>query len=178
MFKGLNRESAVRTPILEMSIAESADGRPVFRLTLPIDPSKISTAQQKKFDPRFRRFFKNKKVEQGMKLITLLTRPYASKVQSILQDAQGIELGMAFLYAYPKGTPKGKLIDLAPMPVGADGDNRAKAPIDALALAGWWEDDRLITRHVLAKLRTTSEPRIEIAVSPAVKRNFISEYLF
>lgn len=152
--------------------------REILHITLDIDPATISTAQQKRFDPRSRRFFTNGKVLQGMRLILSLASPYASAVRSMISEADGVELGMAFLYAYPKSTPRERRIDLIPLPSGADSDNRAKAPIDALALAGWWSDDRIITRHVLAKLRTTGIPRIEIAVAPAMRRNAVSDFLF
>lgn len=157
-----------------VDIITEEDGRPICKVVLPIDPSKISTAQQKKFDPRSRRFFTNSKVAKGKKIISLLARTCASRVRSVIADDEPVELRMAFLYAYPKGTPKKNRIHLAPMPSGADCDNRAKAPIDALGEAGWWSDDRIITLDMLAKARTTENPCIVILVAKAQQKDIKS----
>lgn len=165
----------VNNTIISDIITEE-DGRQICRVILPVDPSTISTAQQKKFDPRSRRFFTNSKVAKGKKIISLLARTCAAKVRSVISDTEPVELRMAFLYSYPKGTPKKNCIHLAPMPSGADCDNRAKAPIDALGEAGWWEDDRIITLAMLAKARTTQNPCIVILVSKAQKKDINSLY--
>lgn len=135
-------------------------------ISLPIDPSTISTAQQKKFDPRTRRFFQNKKVLNGMKIITLLARHKTKQVQEFLSltHEDSVSVTMYFLYSYPKGTAKKNRIDLRFINNGADCDNRAKAPIDALGKAEWWPDDRVISSLHLHKLRTTKSPCIVIGV--------------
>lgn len=149
-----------------------------FRMTLHVDPASLSTAQQKRFDPRTRRFFRSGKVARGMAEVARLARAGTAAVRAALDGAEAVELGMAFLYAWPRSAPKSARSDCAPMATGADCDNRAKAPVDALADAGWWGDDRVISRLVVAKMRTTGEPRIVVAVRPARRADAPEGYLF
>lgn len=139
---------------------------PFYSCTFDIDPAAISTAQQKKISFRTRRIFTNKKVAAGMRAVKLLALPHARAVQSIVPDGTPVSLSVTFFYAYPKGTPKKRLVDNAPMPQGADLDNRFKSFGDALTSAGWWTDDRVISALILRKRRTTGAPRIDLIVSP------------
>lgn len=156
--------------------AGSAGG--VFRMSLPIDPATLSTAQQKRFDPRSRRFFTSRKVAAGMRAVAALARPYAAEVRRVVGDSGPVELGMAFCYPWPRSAPRRGRADMEPMAVGADCDNRAKAPIDALSAAGWWDDDRRIARLVLAKVRTVGDPRMEVAVRRAARPAGVDGLLF
>lgn len=112
-----------------------------------------------------RRIFTNKRVASGMKVIELLARPFKGAVAKAVPPGAPVFLYAEFLHAYPKGTPKRDLIENAPMPQGADNDNRIKAPQDALVKAGWMPDDRLITTTVITKRRTLGEPRIVFTVA-------------
>lgn len=149
-----------------------------FRMTLDIDPASLSTAQQKRYNPRTGRFFRSRRVARGMAEVTRLARAGTDGARAALKGAHGVELGMAFLYAWPKSAPRSARGECVPMPTGADCDNRAKAPIDALADAGWWGDDREITRLVVAKMRTDGRPRIVVAVRAARRGTFPESYLF
>lgn len=144
---------------------QTQDARTTVRVMLPVGPGTLSTAQQKKISFRTRRVFTNKRVAAGMKVIKLLARQYTSRVTAAVPHGSPVRLEATFLYPYPKGTPRKRLIDGAPMPKGADLDNRFKAVGDALTDAGWWADDRAITTLVLRKRRTTGVPRMEFAVS-------------
>ena len=136
-----------------------------YSCTLPVDCSTISTAQQKKISFRTRRVFTNKRVAAGIKIISLLARQHTSRVLAAVPPGSPVALAATYYYSYPKGTPKKHLVDGAPMPSGADLDNRNKAVMDALTQAGWWPDDRYVTTLVLHKRRTTSSPRIDLAVT-------------
>lgn len=138
---------------------------PSYSCAFDIDPAAISTAQQKKISFRTRRVFTNKKVAAGMRAVALLARTHTSRVLAAVPFGSPVRLSATYLYAYPKGTAKKRLVDNAPMPQGADLDNRNKAVMDALTSAGWWPDDRYVTALDLRKRRTTGRPRIEIAVS-------------
>lgn len=142
------------------------DERQAVRITLPIDPSTLSTAQQKKVSFRTRRIFTNKRVASGMKAVEILARPFKGAVESVVPHRTPAFLYVAFYHAYPKGTPKRELVPNAPMPCGADNDNRIKAPQDALVNAGWFADDSHITTTLITKRRTLDRPRIVITVAP------------
>ena len=136
-----------------------------YSCTLPVDCSTISTAQQKKISFRTRRVFTNKRVAAGIRVISLLARQHTSRVLAAVPFGSPVCLSATYYYAYPKGTPKKRLVDGAPMPSGADLDNRNKAVMDALTQAGWWPDDRYVTTLVLRKRRTTGSPRIKLQVT-------------
>lgn len=142
------------------------DGRQAVRVILPVNPSTLGTAQAKKVSFRTRRIFTNKRVASGMKVVELLARPYRGAVESVVPHGSPAFLYVAFYHAYPKGTPKRQLVPNAPMPCGADNDNRIKAPQDALVKAGWFADDSHITTTLITKRRTLGEPRIVITVAP------------
>lgn len=141
------------------------DGRQALKITLNLDPSRLSTAQQKKIDFKHHLIFTDKRVAQGMKSIYNLARPFASSVASLVPHGNPAFLSVAFFHAYPKGTPKHKLVEGLPMTVGADNDNRIKAPQDALVRAGFFSDDRFITSTHITKRRTIYQPRIEIVIA-------------
>ena len=162
----------------EECATEAGGGCRTFRMTLRVDPASLSTAQQKRYDTRTRRFFRSRKVAKGMAEVARLARKGTVGARAVLKGAGSVELGMAFLYAWPKSTPKSARGECVPMASGADCDNRAKAPIDALAVAGWWDDDRVISRLVVAKMRTEGQPRIVVAVRPGRREASAEGYLF
>lgn len=146
-------------------MSTTSDNTLIYTCALPVDCATISTAQQKKISFCTRRVFTNKRVAAGMKVVALLARQHTDRVHAAVPPGTPVSLSATFLYAYPKGTPRKRLIDGAPMPTGADLDNRFKAVGDALTNAGWWPDDRLITSLTLRKRRTTGAPRIVLSVS-------------
>lgn len=141
------------------------DGRQAVRVILPVNPSTLGTAQAKKVSFRQRRIFTNKRVAAGMRVIELLAKPCAVAVREAVPHGAPAFLYVIFYHGYPKGTPKRDLIENAPMPCGADNDNRLKAPQDALVKAGWFPDDRFITTTLVTKRRTLGLPRIIFTVA-------------
>ena len=140
-----------------------------YSFTLAIDPSTLSTAQQKKVSFRQRRIFTNPRVARTKKAVALLARIHSPAVRAALNGVSAIRLEATYFYSYPKGTPKKRLIDDFPRTVGADCDNLSKAPIDALGYdhghgANLWDDDRRISTLLIRKRYTTKEPRIEFSV--------------
>lgn len=147
------------------NITTDTNGRKIAVCRIEIDPSTLSTAQQKQIDFRTRRVFTNKKVIRGMKIVTFIGKAMTHRIREVLPFGKAVTVDAEFYYAYPKGTPKKDLIEKFPMPSGADCDNRWKSVGDALTQAGWWDDDRLITHLGIDKFRTIHEPRIVITVS-------------
>lgn len=143
----------------------SSGNTDAYQCVLPIDPATLSTAQQKKISFRSRRVFTNKRVAAGMKVIRRLAEQHTSRVLAAAPFGSSVAFSATYHYSYPKNTPRKRLVDGAPMPVGADLDNRNKAVMDALTQAGWWPDDRYVTDLHLRKRRTTGSPRIEISVA-------------
>lgn len=156
---------------------------PVFEFELPVDPSTLCTAQQKKVSFKHKRIFTNPKVLRGEKVIALLAMKYRTPVRSALGNADGIRLEATYFYPYPKGTPKKRLVDNGLKTNGADLDNVHKSVQDALGPgngksfkgAGFWDDDRIISTLVLRKRYTTKSPRIEFAIGPDVDGSEIFE---
>lgn len=142
-----------------------------YSLILDIDPSTLSTSQQKKVSFRQRRIFTNPRVARTKKLVSLLARQHRPLVRQALSDCAAIRLEATYFYAYPKGTAKKRLVDNAPRTVGADCDNIHKAVQDALGFdkgkgANLWDDDRRISALLVRKRYTTGAPRIEFRVLP------------
>lgn len=143
-----------------------------WKFRLLVDPSGIGTAQQKKFDPRSGRFFTDRRVAKSMKTISALA--------GCMRRAGGVELpgpgspvrlSLVFRYAVPKSrrrTVKGVPPPGEGSPCSAfwagDCDNRAKAVIDAFTDAGFWPDDRFVTRLEIAKRWTYGEPCIDAEI--------------
>jgi len=140
-----------------------------WRFTLDVDPATLGTAQQKRFDPRTRRFFTDKRVAAGMKAVSLL-----AKSARIAQNAEippygtPVALTLKLYYAVPKSRRRGGKRANAPTegsPCTArwagDVDNRPKSVIDALTDAGLWPDDQYVTHADLRKRWTLGRPRIE-----------------
>lgn len=153
------------------------------RFDLPIDPSTLCTAQQKKVSFRQKRIFTNPKVLKGERIVALLASPHRFSVRQSIQDAPGVRLEATYFYPYPKGTPKKRLVDNGLKTNGADLDNVHKSVQDALGPgngksfkgAGFWDDDRIISTLVLRKRYTTKSPRIEFTIGPDVDGNEIFE---
>lgn len=156
-----------------MEQAQENQAKLSWAFTLNIDPSTIGTAQQKKFDPRTRRFFTDRKVEKGMKVISLLAQAQRKVVGAKLPvHGSPINLKLRFFYSVPKS--RRKTIKGVPPPMegapcfafwAGDCDNRAKAVIDALTKADFWPDDRYVCSLYITKRWTYKNPRIEVEIS-------------
>lgn len=176
--KRSNCNLVMESPQATLTTIPLANGALAAIVEFSINPAELSTAQQKKISFRTRRVFTSARVARGIKTIKLLALPHKKAIQEVVPWGSPIFLSIAFLHAYPAGTPKSKRIDFAPMPQGADNDNRIKAPQDALVQAGWFPDDRFITTTHITKRRTTGEPRIVVIVSQDTltansRRNFM-----
>jgi len=140
-----------------------------YDFTLAIDPSTVSTAQQKKVSFLTKRIFPNPKVLRTKSLVARLASPHRDGVRRMFPEGGTIFLSVTFFYRYPTGTPKSRLVDGAAKGNGADCDNLAKAPIDALGNdkgkgAGLWDDDRSISTLLIRKRYTLGNPRIHVSV--------------
>lgn len=139
---------------------------------MPVDPSTIGTAQQKRFDPRTRRFFTDKKVAAGMKVISLFAKSAAQKRGAVIpKHGKPVALSISFFFAIPKtrlesrsGEPIPTEGDPCTARWAGDCDNRAKSVVDALTLAGFWYDDQFVTRLEVEKRWTLKAPRIVATV--------------
>ena len=144
-----------------------------FRLNL--DPSTLSTAQQKVIAFRQRRIIVNPRVARAMKTVRFAVTPFVEETRTSvdrwLSEGRGIGLSITFLFSYPKGgTKREKAARREGSPVlsakWGDLDNRAKAFIDALVKAGMLPDDHLISNLSLRKRYTLSKPSILISFFP------------
>lgn len=143
-----------------------------WKFRLQIDPSKIGTAQQKKLDPRTRRFFTDRRVAKSMKAISLMAGCIRRAGGVDLPKPESpVRLSLVFFYAVPKSrrrTVRGEPPPEENSPCSAfwagDCDNRAKAVIDAFTDAGFWPDDRYVTRLEISKRWTYQEPFIEAEI--------------
>lgn len=136
-----------------------------------VDPATLGTAQQKRFDPRTRRFFTDRRVAAGMKVVSLLARSATQKTGARLPErGSAVRVALEFLYAVPQSRRRReKETPAEGSPCTAmwagDCDNRAKAVVDALTLAGFWPDDRFVTKLDVSKRWTLGTPRIVATVA-------------
>lgn len=137
-----------------------------------VDPAAIGTAQQKRYDPRSRRFFTPAKVARGIRAVALAAKAAARRdAPSLPPPGSPVALSLAFLYAVPKSrlrSARTRPAEGSPCTArwAGDCDNRAKAVVDALALAGLFPDDQFVTRLAVRKAWTLGVPRIAVSVRP------------
>lgn len=152
-----------------------------MKITLPINPADIPTAQEKGVRvvngiPMFYKKPPLLKFEKWMKdhLSNLLKLPNVR-----IPDGQAVYLHITYLFPYPKSTPKSQLVDMIPMVQQPDGDNLSKAIIDCLGdeykrvggkkvlvRKGFFANDSAITPLIISKFRTTGEPKVIIVLKP------------
>jgi len=88
---------------------------------------------------------RGKDVENELISLFLMFRP-------IKATARPVHLEITWIFPWRKNEPKKNRVDgLLAMPVRPDLDNLAKGAIDAMTLAGYWEEDSQITRLSLSK---------------------------
>lgn len=142
----------------------SPDGNEV-RIVLGINPSSLSTAQQKGAfvgkDGRVH-FFTKAKIAKAEKTLVMALSPFAK--HSASWGAVPIELCTDFYFPYPSGTPKKQLHKIGPMLAKPDGDNLLKGLADSLTHSNFWQDDSLIANYLIRKRRTTQQPCIVIRI--------------
>ena len=141
-----------------------------WRFELKVNPASIGTAQQKRFDPRTRRFFTPKRVKDGMRAVAMLAMAARRRDGAVLPEAGSpVRLGLEFRYTVPFTVRRRKDAPKEGEPCTSrwtgDCDNRAKAVIDALTQAGMWPDDQFVTRLEVSKRWTLGEPGIAVAIS-------------
>lgn len=146
---------------------------------LPIDPSEIPTAQHKGVRivggvPMFYKKAPLKRLEQRLERMMKDICPSLR-----VPDGKPAYVHITFLFPYPKSTAKKNRIDLRRMSKRPDGDNLAKAIIDAmgdqfrrdkitrrniLVRRGFFADDGQVNPLVISKFYTTATPRVSITV--------------
>lgn len=150
-----------------------------MKFCLPIDPSTIPTAQHKgvRVVHGVPMFYKTKALTDFEKRLEGALAPFYPKFRA--DDGNPVSLYIAYLFPYPKSTPKRDRVDMAYMTQRPDGDNISKAVIDALgdkwakdrrsgrffvARRGFFADDAAIANLGISKFRTTGEPGIVITI--------------
>ena len=137
-----------------------------WHFEIMIDPASIGTAQQKKFDPRTRRFFTHPKVARSMRMIALVARlALQRRAKAVPPKGSPVFLELDFYYAAPASRQSATEGSPCTARWAGDCDNRAKAVIDALTRAGLWSDDQFVTKLVVTKRWTREMPRISVTVA-------------
>lgn len=140
-------------------------------VSLEIDPSVLSTAQQKIMNYKMKCIITNPKVKKAMRIVRNEAMVHRSKVRSVsYEDGKPIAVMLRayFCFPFPKSLTKRereKMYEGYPV-VSAhygDLDNRNKAFQDALVEAGWFEDDRYISHLDIRKVYS-EHPQIHIEV--------------
>lgn len=141
-----------------------------FKFTLPIDPSVLTTAQEKgvrivkgRNGKCFPAFFKKEKAVQNEKmLISVLSkfRPYDFPI--VKTDSTVVNLSITYFFPHLSTTSEWKRKYRLPMTSRPDVDNISKAVIDCMTKCGYWEDDSQLSLR-LVKFRCPT-PRIEVGI--------------
>lgn len=140
---------------------------PSLTFRLDVDPATIGTAQQKRFDPRSKRFFTDRRVARGMRVMSALAKSALSRAGrgAVPRDGETVSLRLDLWYGVPKSRRR-ELVEggaCSAMWAG-DCDNRAKSIIDSLTAAGFWPDDRYVSRLEVTKRWTHRAPGIVVTV--------------
>ena len=145
-----------------------------MNFTFEIDPSSLSTAQQKVMNFHTKSIITNPRVAKAMRIVKAEALKHTQEVLDMYGDGEQppVELYISFKFPYPKSLTKRqreKCYEGEPVTSARYGDldNRAKAFIDALVLARWIKDDRYISNLILAKVYTIGTPRISVSIRSA-----------
>lgn len=137
---------------------------------LPIDPSVLTTAQEKgvriikgrngKCFPSF--FKKAKAVENERMLMDILPKfkPLEDPIKK--SDRTFVQLSIIYYFPHTSSSPKWMKDCVAPMTSRPDVDNISKAMIDCMTKCGYWEDDSQLNLS-LAKFRSPN-PHINVSI--------------
>lgn len=145
---------------------ESFAGLRFIQFNLNVNPAELSTAQEKgvrivkihgKAIPMF---YEKAKAKKGRAMLMSALSKFKPK-----EPMHGpITLSVEYLFSYPKGTPKCRMLDDAPMVQRPDVDNLQKMFQDVLTKMGFWDDDSQIWKLTLSKKRTVKEPMIKVSI--------------
>ena len=141
-----------------------------FKYEVPIDPSVLTTAQEKgvrivkgRNGKCFPSFFKKAKAVQNEKMLMGVLKKYRPYEHPIVKtDNTYIVLSIDYYFPHKSSTPEWKRKFNLPMTNRPDVDNISKAVIDCMTKCGFWEDDSQLSLR-LAKFRSQN-PRIEIGI--------------
>lgn len=144
-----------------------------MRFTIEIDPSHVSTSQQRFISFRRRMVVPNPKVVRATREIIwrLKTRAKAIRAEAdeaIADGRSGIVVAFAFWFPFPKtGTKKEKAERYEGQPVRRrpDCDNLVKAVGDAVVKSGALPDDQFDTTLIVRKRYTFGQPRLVVGVA-------------
>lgn len=141
---------------------------------IPIDPSVLTTAQEKgvrivkgrngKCFPSF--FKKAKAVENERMLMNILPKykPYQFPIKKT--DRSFVKLSIIYYFPHTKSCPKWLDHSILPMTSRPDVDNISKAMIDCMTKCGYWEDDSQLNLS-LDKFRSP-QPHIHVGIKVKV----------
>ena len=119
--------------------------------TLEVDPSKLSTAQQKgvrafisKSGKAFTTFYKKKKVVMTERILYSMLNKHKPK-EPIRNDGDTcVLLVITYMFPHTSNCPKWKRDGIAFMTQRPDVDNLSKSLIDCMTKCGFWEDDSMV----------------------------------
>lgn len=146
-------------------------GEAAYEFDIMIDPATLSMAQRKLYSLRNGRVrtFANPKVARGMRVVSFLARNAVRTLGVTLPPpGAAVRLEATYHYAIPKSRQRGKGAHADGEPclsrAMGDADNRHKAVQDALADAGLFADDVLVSDLRVRKRWTAGSPRIHIRI--------------
>lgn len=139
------------------------------RFSLGVNPSDLSTAQQKgvrtftaKNGKTFVTFYKKKKVVRTENLLCALLKPHRPSVPIKNDGDTCVLLEIAYMFPHTAGSPKWKREGIAFMTQRPDVDNLSKSLVDCMTECGFWEDDSMVNEKFV-KFRSP-DPRIDISI--------------
>lgn len=148
------------------AVDEQFAGLRFIQFNLNVNPADLPTAQQKgvriiKVHGRMMpMFYEKKNVKDAHILLKYSMERYKPK-----EPMHGpVTLSVEYLFPYPKGTPKYRQIEGAPMVQRPDVDNIQKLLQDVMTEMGFWDDDSQIWKLTLIKKRTIIEPMIKVSI--------------
>ena len=148
------------------AVDERFAGLRFIQFNLNVNPADLPTSQQKgvriiKVHGRMMpMFYEKKNVKDAHTLLK-----YSMEKHRPNDPMHGpIALSVEYLFPYPKGTPKCRQIEGAPMVQRPDVDNIQKLFQDVMTEMGFWDDDSQIWKLTLVKRRTVIEPMIKVSV--------------
>lgn len=143
----------------------------VREFDLMVDPATLATAQQKRYGLRNSRImtYTDPRVARGMRIVKFLAQNAVRKFHVELPGHnKPVRLEATYLYGIPKSRLKGKHAyregDPCVSHAMGDADNRHKAVQDALADAGLFDDDILVSDLRIRKRWTAGTPHIHIRI--------------
>lgn len=152
-----------------------------MKMLVRVNPSHVPTAQQKGIDSRRGdkvRVFTKPHIKSWKDAFTAVFLNYwrLYKERQFAYTELGVQVSLSFKFPFPSGATKRDMVENAPMVKRPDGDNLAKMVIDALVAAHLLPDDNCITRTVIEKSYTLSDPYMLVTIERDKFRN-VPEHL-